>query len=131
MTYLAQTTRALEQLTLALISLDDEAKARDFFRTEEVGVEIAVTLDGEIQAGEMPDLEAAAHAARTLREAALDPELVLQAKVQARVKQLLDMAVTFQSSLVDDLKEVSGFNEAARERAMADLINKLRTRGGQ
>lgn len=119
MTNLPASTRALEHLTLALISLDDAVTARDYFRNTDVGVDIQVAIVGDAIFDNLP---AAAFAGEQLRDAAHDPELVLQALVQRNVKQVIGALENLQAVVGNDLKEVSGFyaaQEEARMRAAA------------
>jgi len=128
MTNLSASTRALEHLTLALISLDDAVKAREFFRVEDVGVNVTVTLTGDSPVS----ITAAFDAANALRDAAQDPELVLDALVRLNVKQVIGALENLQAVVGGDLKEVSGFNAAQEEARMraaakARLMQALRT----
>jgi len=123
MTTMPMTTSALSHLTCALISLDDAVKARDFFRNSDVGVSITVTLTGETPV----NLPAAVLAGEQLNDAAHDPELVLQALVRQNVKQVIDALDNLRAVALEDLRDVSGFNDAVNERAIADLVRQLRT----
>lgn len=127
---LLNTTRALEHLTLSIISLNDAAVARDFFRTEDVRVDVQVAVSGSILPGEQFEPGAAIHAAQTLQDASQDPELVLQALVQQNVRQVLEAIENFHKTAVADMMEISGANEAlaeSRRKAVRDILSRART----
>lgn len=127
MSNLSRTIAALQNLVPALVSLDDAAKALDFFRNNpEIEVDGMITLAGP---GE-PTVAEITNAATELRAAIQDPELVLSGRVQQRIGQVIDAIENLNSAAEIDMEIIAGIRSPDDEvPTMEEVIRALRTGG--